>query len=154
MFPLSFWLVFIFSTIKKDTTEGKKCHIETMMSRKPDRALLFVFFFFEVSFFQSFIYFSSKIFKQISSPIMSLNLLHLLRIFLEVLEEREEEGEEEEEESDVVRELLSKHSAWLGRKNPVLSFGCGLQSLRRSWTRGLKISSRTERLQVTWRGQT
>ena len=45
---------------------------------------------------------------------MSLNLLHLLRIFLEVLEEGEEEGEEEEEESDVVRELLSKHSAWLG----------------------------------------
>jgi hypothetical protein len=32
----------------------------------------------------------------------------------EVLEEGEEEGEEEEEESDVVRELLSKHSAWLG----------------------------------------
>jgi hypothetical protein len=32
----------------------------------------------------------------------------------EVLEEEEEEGEEEEEESDVVRELLSKHSAWLG----------------------------------------
>ena len=26
----------------------------------------------------------------------------------------EEEGEEEEEESDVVRELLSKHSPWLG----------------------------------------
>ena len=34
---------------------------------------------------------------------MSLNLLHLLRIFLEVLEEGEEEGGEEEEESDVVR---------------------------------------------------
>jgi hypothetical protein len=32
----------------------------------------------------------------------------------EVLEEGEQEGEEEEEESDVVRELLSKHSAWLG----------------------------------------
>ena len=32
----------------------------------------------------------------------------------EVLEEGEEEGEEEEEESDVVRELLSKHSVWLG----------------------------------------
>ena len=32
----------------------------------------------------------------------------------EVLEEGEEEGEEEEEESDVVRELLSKHSTWLG----------------------------------------
>jgi hypothetical protein len=32
----------------------------------------------------------------------------------EVLEEGEEEGEEEEEESDVVRELLSTHSAWLG----------------------------------------
>ena len=32
----------------------------------------------------------------------------------EVLEEEEEEGEEEEEESDVVRELLSKHSTWLG----------------------------------------
>jgi hypothetical protein len=31
-----------------------------------------------------------------------------------VLEEGEE-GEEEEEESDVVRELLSTHSAWLGR---------------------------------------
>ncbi len=31
----------------------------------------------------------------------------------EVLEEGEQEGEEEEEESDVVRELLSKHSAWL-----------------------------------------
>jgi hypothetical protein len=31
-----------------------------------------------------------------------------------VLEEGEQEGEEEEEESDVVRELLSKHSAWLG----------------------------------------
>jgi hypothetical protein len=29
-------------------------------------------------------------------------------------EEGEQEGEEEEEESDVVRELLSKHSAWLG----------------------------------------
>ena len=26
----------------------------------------------------------------------------------------EEEGEEEEEESDVVRELLSKQSGWLG----------------------------------------
>ena len=33
---------------------------------------------------------------------------------VEVLEEVLEEGEEEEEESDVVRELLSKHSAWLG----------------------------------------
>jgi len=32
----------------------------------------------------------------------------------EVLEEGEEEGEEEEEESDVVRELLSTHSVWLG----------------------------------------
>jgi len=32
----------------------------------------------------------------------------------EVLEEGEQVGEEEEEESDVVRELLSKHSAWLG----------------------------------------
>jgi hypothetical protein len=32
----------------------------------------------------------------------------------QVLEEREEEGEEEEEESDVVRELLSTHSVWLG----------------------------------------
>jgi len=32
----------------------------------------------------------------------------------EVLEEGEQEGEEEEEESDVVRELLSKHSSWLG----------------------------------------
>ena len=32
----------------------------------------------------------------------------------EVLEEREEEGEEEKEESDVFRELLSKHSVWLG----------------------------------------
>jgi len=32
----------------------------------------------------------------------------------EVLEEGEQEGEEEEEESDVVRELLSKHSTWLG----------------------------------------
>ncbi len=32
----------------------------------------------------------------------------------EVLEEGEQEGEEEEEESDVVRELLSKHSVWLG----------------------------------------
>ena len=32
----------------------------------------------------------------------------------EVLEEGEEEGEEEEGESDVVRELLSKHSVWLG----------------------------------------
>ena len=32
----------------------------------------------------------------------------------EVLEEVLEEGEEEEEESDVVRELLSKHSACLG----------------------------------------
>ena len=32
----------------------------------------------------------------------------------EVLEEGEQEGEEEEEESDVVRELLSKDSAWLG----------------------------------------
>ncbi len=32
----------------------------------------------------------------------------------EVLEEGEKEGEEEEEESDAVRELLSKHSAWLG----------------------------------------
>jgi hypothetical protein len=31
-----------------------------------------------------------------------------------VEEEVLEEGEEEEEESDVVRELLSKHSAWLG----------------------------------------
>jgi hypothetical protein len=33
-----------------------------------------------------------------------------------VLEEGEEgeEGEEEEEESDVVRELLSTHSVWLG----------------------------------------
>jgi hypothetical protein len=32
-----------------------------------------------------------------------------------VLDENEEKvGEEEEEESDVVRELLSKHSAWLG----------------------------------------
>jgi hypothetical protein len=29
-------------------------------------------------------------------------------------EEVLEEGEEEEEESDVVRELLSKHSEWLG----------------------------------------
>jgi hypothetical protein len=29
-------------------------------------------------------------------------------------EEGEQEGEEEEEESDVVRELLSKHSVWLG----------------------------------------
>jgi hypothetical protein len=32
----------------------------------------------------------------------------------EVLEEGEQVGEEEEEESDVVRELLSKHSACLG----------------------------------------
>ena len=32
----------------------------------------------------------------------------------EVLGEGEQEGEEEEEESDVVRELLSKHSTWLG----------------------------------------
>ena len=32
----------------------------------------------------------------------------------EVLEAGEQEGEEEEEESDVVRELLSKHSTWLG----------------------------------------
>ncbi len=32
----------------------------------------------------------------------------------EVLEEVLEEGEQEEEESDVVRELLSKHSVWLG----------------------------------------
>ena len=32
----------------------------------------------------------------------------------EVLEEGDQEGEEEEEESDVVRELLSKHSVWLG----------------------------------------
>jgi hypothetical protein len=32
----------------------------------------------------------------------------------EVLEEGEQEGEEEAEESDVVRELLSKHSTWLG----------------------------------------
>ena len=32
----------------------------------------------------------------------------------EVLEEGDQEGEEEEEESDVVRELLSTHSAWLG----------------------------------------
>jgi hypothetical protein len=32
----------------------------------------------------------------------------------EVLEEGEQVGEEEEEESDVVRELLSKHSVWLG----------------------------------------
>jgi hypothetical protein len=30
------------------------------------------------------------------------------------LEEGEEEGKEEEEESDVVRELLSTHSVWLG----------------------------------------
>ena len=30
------------------------------------------------------------------------------------LEEGEQVGEEEEEESDVVRELLSKHSVWLG----------------------------------------
>ena len=32
----------------------------------------------------------------------------------EVLEEGEEEGEEEEEVRDVVRELLPKHTAWLG----------------------------------------
>jgi hypothetical protein len=32
----------------------------------------------------------------------------------EVLEEGEQAGEEEEEASDVVRELLSKHSTWLG----------------------------------------
>ncbi len=31
-----------------------------------------------------------------------------------VEEEVLEEGEEEEEESDIVRELLSKHSTWLG----------------------------------------
>jgi hypothetical protein len=31
-----------------------------------------------------------------------------------VEEEGQEEGEEEKEESDVVRELLSKHSVWLG----------------------------------------
>jgi hypothetical protein len=32
----------------------------------------------------------------------------------EVLEEGAPEGEEEEEESDIVRELLSKQSTWLG----------------------------------------
>jgi hypothetical protein len=36
-----------------------------------------------------------------------------------VLEEGEkegqQEGEQQQEESDVVRELLSKHSVWLGR---------------------------------------
>ena len=37
--------------------------------------------------------------------------------------------------------------------NPVLSFGCSLDSLRRSWRRGLKIYARAKRLQDTWRCQ-
>jgi hypothetical protein len=48
------------------------------------------------------------VFKQISSPITRLNLLHLLRIFLQVWR-RGRSREEEEENSDAVREFLCKH---------------------------------------------
>jgi hypothetical protein len=48
-------------------------------------------------------------FKQISSPMTRLNLLHLyLRILLQVWR-RGRSSQEEEENSDAVREFLSKH---------------------------------------------